>query len=61
MVWYDLLKNKHLLETKLAESPVGSAKRVSSMPQEQMELEDCSATFHISIHFDNDALQHFQH
>ena len=32
---YDLLKNKHLLETKLAESPVRSANS-----QEQTELED---------------------
>ena len=37
---YDLLKNKHLLETKLTESPVRSAKRASVVPQEQTELED---------------------
>ena len=37
---YDLLQKKKLLETKLAESPVRSAKRVSSLPQEQTELED---------------------
>ena len=37
---YDLLKNKKELETKLIESPVRSAKRVSGLPQKQIELED---------------------
>ena len=37
---YDLLKNKKVLETKLIESPVRSAKRVSGLPQKQIELED---------------------
>ena len=37
---YDLLKNKKVLETKLIESPVRSAKRVSGLPQMQIELED---------------------
>ena len=37
---YDLLKNKKVIETKLIESPVRSAKRVSGLPQKQIELED---------------------
>ena len=37
---YDILKNKDVLETKLAASPAGSAKRVSSLPKDQIELED---------------------
>ena len=37
---YDLLKNKKVLETKLIESPARSAKRVSGLPQKQIELED---------------------
>ena len=37
---YDFLKNKKVLETKLIESPVRSAKRVSGLPQKQIELED---------------------
>ena len=36
---YELLKNKNVLETKLNESPVRSAKRASGLSQKQIELE----------------------
>ena len=37
---YEILKNKKVLETKLTESPVRSAKRASGLPQKQIEFED---------------------
>ena len=36
---YEILKNKKVLETKLRESPVRSAKHVSGLPKKQVELE----------------------
>ena len=41
---YEILKNKKVIETKLTESPVKSAKHVSGLPKKQVELEG-----HLSI------------
>ena len=37
---YEILKNKKVIETKLTESPVRSAKHVSGLPKKQVELDD---------------------